>query len=70
MVYLKRAVKRRFGSDVQVRLVDVESAEARGNLWGQERPLPVVIIDGKVFSKGTLSFHRITQELSSLRSRG
>lgn len=68
MVYLKRAVKRRFGTDVAVRFVDVESEEAEKNGWKTLGPLPLVIVDGKVFSKGTMSYYQITQKLYSLRN--
>lgn len=57
VVYLKRAVRRRFGQDVTVRLV--ESTTEPG-------PFPVIIINGKVFSRGTLSYQAIIQELRNL----
>lgn len=66
VVYLRRGVKRRFGSNVTVRLVKEDSLEARRSTWGGERPLPIVVIDGKVFSKGSFSLKAIIQELLRL----
>lgn len=69
VVYLRRAVKRRCGTDITVRIVDVDSSEARSSSWREEGPLPLVIIDGRVFSKGTFSFYKITQELVRLKNK-
>lgn len=69
MVYLKRAVKRRFGSAVHVRLVTLDSDEARRSNWRNEQPLPLVIINGTVFSKGVFSLKKITEQLSMLQDR-
>ena len=61
VVYLKRAVRRHFGSEVMVRFVEP----------GQEGgPFPVISIDGKVFSRGSMSYKAIIQEVRNLRSLG
>ncbi|HHT42281.1 MAG TPA: hypothetical protein GX014_02620 [Firmicutes bacterium] len=69
MVYLKRAVRRRFGSTVTVRLVSPESTEARQHRWGQGTALPVIMIDGEVVCTGRLSLKEVVQELQKRRSR-
>lgn len=68
IVYLKRAVKRRFGNEVTVRFVDVESREAKESGWSKETVLPVILIAGEVFLKGTLSFQKIVQRITQLRT--
>lgn len=59
VVYLRRTVRRHFGTEVTVCFVEPQ---------GEEGPFPVVTIDGKVFTKGTLSYRAIVQELRRLRS--
>lgn len=68
VIYLRRAVRRRLGPGFVVRFVDADSAEARRSLWGQETPLPLVVINGAVFSKGIFSFAEIIQALRTIQS--
>ena len=56
-------VRRRFGPDFEVRFVDARSREAEESSWGSERPYPLVIIDGTVFSKGEFSFKAVLRAL-------
>ncbi|HBG01796.1 MAG TPA: hypothetical protein DDW87_09520 [Firmicutes bacterium] len=70
VTYLKFAVRRRFGSGVKVRFVDSASSEALTSEWKDERPFPLVIIDGVVFSKGTFAAGKIVQELRRRSNKG
>jgi hypothetical protein len=69
VVYLKRAVRRRFGSEVTVRLVSPESSEAKQGGWVQDGLLPVVVIDGLVFCRGRLSLKEIVRKLKELKEQ-
>ncbi|NLM41917.1 MAG: hypothetical protein GX199_06360 [Firmicutes bacterium] len=66
MVYLKRSLRRRFGSSVSVRLVSPESLEARKNGWVRGNVLPVVIVNGEVFCRGRLSLKEVVQQVQAL----
>lgn len=66
---MKRAVRRRFGSAANVRLVSTESTEARKGGWVKGAVLPVVIIDGEVFCRGRLSLKEVVQRLYELQGR-
>lgn len=68
-MYLRRAVKRRFGTEITVLLVDPERSPRQESEWVNERPLPLVIIDGKLFSKGSLSLKEVIQELQRLKGK-
>lgn len=70
VMYLRFAVRRRFGSEVEVRFADSTSSEALTSPWKDERPLPLVIIDGDLFSKGTLAAKAIVQELNRRQKKG
>ena len=67
MVYLKRAVRRRFGSEVNARLVSPDSPEARQRGWIRGDVLPVVIIGGEVFCRGRFSLKEIINRLYALK---
>lgn len=67
VVYLRRAVRRRLGDGISVRLVRPDSVGARKYQLGSGRTLPVVIIDGQVFLEGSFSLKEIIGELQRLR---
>jgi len=62
-------VRRRVGTGVVVRFVAVDSTEARQSPWGAETSLPLVVINGIVFSKGVFSFAEIIQALQTMQSK-
>ncbi|MDI9484007.1 MAG: hypothetical protein QM372_00855 [Bacillota bacterium] len=64
VVYLRRAVRRRVGPDVAVRMVNISRPGNQNAPWKDERPLPLVIIDGDVVFKGDFSIHKIVQEVA------
>lgn len=67
MVYLRRSISRRFGSEVAVHFVDLETREGQASVWAQGQPLPVVVIAGEVFLQGSLSFYKVIDRLYELR---
>ncbi len=69
VLYLKHGIKRHFGSDVSVRLVDPLRPEGRGSHWQNERPWPLVVIDGELVAKGTVSVKQIVQEVTERKKR-
>lgn len=64
VLYLKHAIKRVFGPNARVRLVDPIGPEGRGFHWTNEKPLPLVILDGEVVFKGDFSIRQIVQEVA------
>lgn len=64
LLFLKRGIKRSFGSDVRVRLVDPQGLEGREYTWKDQRPLPLVIIDGDVVFKGDVPVRQIVEEVA------
>lgn len=69
MVYLKRSVRRRFGSTVSVRLVSPDSKEARELKLSGVLPRPVILVDGEVFCWGRLSLKEVVGEVQRRRGR-
>lgn len=69
VLYLRRAVRRRCGSDVTVRLVRPDSLEARKGGWVQGQVLPVVVINGEVFCRGRLSLKEVVDKVQALLKR-
>ncbi|HHT68771.1 MAG TPA: hypothetical protein GXZ85_05855 [Firmicutes bacterium] len=62
VLYLKRAVKKIFGPEVTVRLVNSRSPDVQGKPWKGENPQPLVIIDDEVVFKGDFSVKKIVEE--------
>lgn len=66
MIYLRRIVRRRFGSKVIVNFVDARRYPVINDSWKHERPLPLIIIEGEVFSRGIMPFGDIVSRLEEL----
>lgn len=61
---MRRAVKRSVDPDIKVQLVNIARGEAQSAPWKDERPLPLVIIDGDVVYRGDFSVREIVQEIA------
>jgi len=68
MIYLRRMVRRRFGSKVVVTFYNENNYLRTGKWWENERPLPLIIIDGKVVFRGTMPLGDIIRELEELEN--
>ncbi|HHY10766.1 MAG TPA: hypothetical protein GX528_09435 [Firmicutes bacterium] len=66
MASLRHKVRRRFGSAVRVRLIDADLN--RG--WRWERPLPLVLLAGKVILRGEISAKVVLKKIESLLAEG
>ena len=61
---MRRAVKRSVDPDIKVQLVNIARGGAQSASWKDERPLPLVIIDGDVVYRGDFSVREIVQEIA------